>query len=213
MNHTTSSEELHQSPAHQGDLLESLAPAVDTAFSGVQRIELDRTSWIEHIPGWLRGSDRLFDEMRETAPWEQRYRVMFGERMTEPRLTAEYPDIARAPQPMLHTIADALSEHYAVDYRKLWINLYKDHRDSTGWHGDLIGKVQDRSTVPVLSLGATRRFLIRPVAGGKSISLPVASGDLVVMGGRCQVDWRHCVPKQSTPAGPRISVNFAPALP
>lgn len=93
------------------------------------------------------------------------------------------------------------------------MNLYRTHRDSTGWHGDLIGKVQDVSTVPVLSLGATRRFLIKPAAGGRSVSLTLASGDLVVMGGRAQRDWRHCVPKQTTPAGPRISVNFAPILP
>ena len=42
-------------------------------------------------------------------------------------------------------------------------------------------------------------------------TLTVASGDLVVMGGRSQRDWRHSVPKQASPAGPRISVNFAPA--
>lgn len=33
-----------------------------------------------------------------------------------------------------------------VPYRKLWMNLYRTHRDSTGWHGDLIGKVQKTST-------------------------------------------------------------------
>ena len=32
--------------------------------------------------------------------------------------------------------------------------------------------------------------------------------NLIVMRGRCQADWRHAVPKQSVPAGPRISVNF-----
>jgi len=62
----------------------------------------------------------------------------------------------------------------------------------------------------VLSLGAARRFLIRPADGGKSLSLTAAAGDLIVMGGRSQRDWRHCVPKQSTPSGPRISINFAP---
>lgn len=51
-------------------------------------------------------------------------------------LTAEYPDLADAPEPMLHAVAAALSEHYAVPYDGLWINLYRDHRDSTGWHGD-----------------------------------------------------------------------------
>lgn len=196
--------------AEQVDLFDVAEPAIDTEFTTAHRIELDATSWIEHVPGWLQGSDHLFRELLVGAPWEQRDRVMFARRFVEPRLTAEYPDISEAPEPLLRTVADALSEHYGVDYRTLWINLYRDNRDSTGWHGDLIRKVQQTSTVPVLSLGATRRFLIRPVEGGKSVSLTVAAGDLVVMGGRSQRDWRHSVPKQTTPAGARVSVNFAP---
>jgi alkylated DNA repair dioxygenase AlkB len=94
----------------------------------------------------------------------------------------------------------------------VWLNLYRNHRDSTSWHGDPIGKVQPTSTVPVLSLGAARRFLIRPAEGGKSVALTAGPGDLIVMGGRSQRDWRHSVPKQATAAGPRISVNFAPRL-
>ena len=196
--------------AGQVDLFGVVEPAIDTEFRTAHRIELDATSWIEHVPGWLTGSDHLFKQLLETAPWEQRDRVMYGRRFVEPRRTAEYPDLDQAPQPLLHTVAATLSEHYGVDYKALWINLYRNNRDSTGWHGDLIAKVQETSTVPVLSLGATRRFLIRPVDGGKSLSLKVAAGDLVVMGGRSQRDWRHSVPKQATPAGARISVNFAP---
>jgi hypothetical protein len=30
------------------------------------------------------------------------------------------------------------------------------------------------------------------------------------MGGRAQRDWRHAVPKETTPSAPRISINFAP---
>jgi alkylated DNA repair dioxygenase AlkB len=135
---------------------------------------------------------------------------MYTQRVVEPRLTAEYADIRDAPQPLLHAVAASLSEHYGVDYRSLWINLYRDQHDSTAWHGDVIGKVQEQSTVPVLTLGATRRFLIRATSGGPSTVFRPISGDLIVMGGRCQRDWRHCVPKQTDPAGPRISINFAP---
>jgi alkylated DNA repair dioxygenase AlkB len=195
----------------QGDLFEALGPAVDTGFTTRRRIELDETSWIEHAPGWLRASGSLFDELMATARWEQRYRYIYARRVTEPRLTAEYEDISAAPQPLLPVITAALAEHYGVAYRYLWLNLYRNHRDSTSWHGDPIGKIQETSTVPVLSLGATRRFLIKPAQGGQSVSLTVASGDLVVMGGRAQRDWRHSVPKQAVPAGPRISINFAPA--
>ncbi len=186
----------------QGDLFTDLGPAADAGFTTGRRIELDQTSWIEHAPGWLRGSGGLFDELMATAPWEQRHRYIYARCVTEPRLTAEYEDISAAPQQLLHTITATLARHYEVAYRYVWLNLYRTHRDSTSWHGDPIGKVQETSIVPVLSLGATRRFLIRPAQGGPSVSLAVASGDLVVMGGRAQRDWRHSVPKQATPAGP-----------
>jgi alkylated DNA repair dioxygenase AlkB len=198
--------------SRQEELFDALEPSVDAGFSTARRIELDETSWIEHVPGWLHASGTLLDELTATAPWEQRYRYMYGRRIAEPRLTAEYQDIDTAPQQMLHVITGTLAQHYTVAYRYLWLNLYRTHRDSTSWHGDPIGKVQQTSTVPVLGLGATRRFLIRPAEGGKSLSLAVAAGDLVVMGGRSQLDWRHSVPKQATPAGPRISINFAPHL-
>jgi alkylated DNA repair dioxygenase AlkB len=29
------------------------------------------------------------------------------------------------------------------------------------------------------------------------------------MQGRCQRDWQHCVPKQKTAAGARMSLNFS----
>jgi alkylated DNA repair dioxygenase AlkB len=48
--------------------------------------------------------------------------------------------------------------------------------------------------VPVLSLGATRRFLIRPYGGGRSIAFTPLGGDVLIMRGRCQRDWQHSVP-------------------
>ncbi|MCD2198167.1 alpha-ketoglutarate-dependent dioxygenase AlkB [Actinomycetospora endophytica] len=196
--------------AVQGDLFDAVESAVDEGFTTAERIELDGTSWIEHVHGWLSGSQQVFDDVLAAAGWEHRSRWMYSQKVIEPRLTAEYPDVDDAPLPMLRTVAATLGSHYGASYRSLWINLYRTHRDSTSWHGDTVGKTQETSIVPVLSLGATRRFLIKPAEGGRSTSLTVVSGDLVVMGGRAQRDWRHSVPKQSTPAGPRISVNFAP---
>jgi alkylated DNA repair dioxygenase AlkB len=212
----TASERVSDTPApsiQQWGLFDDLAPRLDVDFRSARRIDLDEASWIEYVPGWLSGSEHLFTELLETAPWEQRDRWMFSREVTEPRLTAEYPDIASAPQALLHQVAGVLSSHYAANYRSLWINLYRDNRDSTSWHGDLIGRVQEQSVVPVLSLGATRRFLIRPVEGGKSLSFQPGSGDLIVMGGRAQRDWRHCVPKLASPTGARISVNFSTERP
>lgn len=72
----------------------------------------------------------------------------------------------------------------------------------------------DEAVIPVLSLGATRRFLIRPRGGGPSKTIVAHGGDLVVMGGRCQKDYQHSVPKQKQPTGARLSLNFsAPVQP
>ncbi|MDE0494613.1 MAG: alpha-ketoglutarate-dependent dioxygenase AlkB [Acidimicrobiaceae bacterium] len=48
---------------------------------------------------------------------------------------------------------------------------------------------------------------LRPVGGGRSRSFTLASGDLLVMGGSCQQDWEHSIPKVAS-APPRMSVTF-----
>ena len=45
--------------------------------------------------------------------------------------------------------------------------------------------------------------------GGPSTTIVTHGGDLVVMGGRCQKDYQHSVPKQRQPAGARLSLNFS----
>jgi alkylated DNA repair dioxygenase AlkB len=181
----------------------------DLEFGGARRVPLDAWSWVEHVPNWLAEPGGLFEELLDVAPWEQRGRWMYTRNVVEPRLTAEYQDVADVPSDGLRAIVSALEEQYRSRYRSLWLNLYRDQHDSTAWHGDVIGRVLEQCTVPVLTLGATRRFLLRPTGGGASLTFSPASGDLIVMGGRAQRDWRHCVPKQSSPCGSRISINFA----
>lgn len=178
-----------------------------SAFGAGRRHALDATSWIDHFPAWLPASEALFDELAAIPGWEQRSRWMYTREVTEPRLTAEFHTLADMP-PELRAIAGRASAHYGVDYDSAWLNLYRDGGDSTGWHSDRPVDRKPSAIVPVLSLGATRRFLARPRRGGKSTVFTVNAGDLVVMGGRCQRDWVHAVPKEEAPTGARISVNF-----
>jgi hypothetical protein len=53
---------------------------------------------------------------------------------------------------------------------------------------------------------------VEHVPGWLSTIFKPEGGDLIVMGGRCQSDWVHCVPKQAQPAGARVSVNFMSSL-
>jgi len=182
-------------------------PSAPAPRSEVRR-SLDAASWVEVIPRWLPDPEALFAALLEDAPWEQRERWMYDRMVIEPRLTAEVRRMSEAPHPALVDAAQALSEAYGVRYDHLWLNLYRDGHDSTAWHRDRFSCRRPGCTVPVLSLGATRRFLLRRKEGGPSIPFTVSSGTLLVMGGRAQQDWVHAVPKADGTVGARVSVNF-----
>ena len=80
------------------------------------------------------------------------------------------------------------------------------------FHGDRIGRQSGHTVVAILSLGAPRRFLLRPAGGGTSRAFDLGWGDLLVMGGTCQRTWEHAVPKMAS-AKPRMSVQFRPEVP
>jgi alkylated DNA repair dioxygenase AlkB len=181
----------------------------DQTFASATRIQLDQTSWVDHVPGWLAGQTALMELLMDQAAWQQRSRWMYTRMVEEPRLTAEYPVIADAPQPELRYLAGALTAYYGRPYTRLWMNWYRDNNDGTGWHADRPANKLDDAVIPVLSLGAPRRFLIRPADGGPSTAIMAHGGDLVVMGGRCQKDYQHSVPKSRKPAGARLSLNFS----
>lgn len=190
----------------------TIAASVDpSAFDRATVHALDEHSWITHIPALVRGHTHLLNQLAALDIWEQRSRWMYNRMVKEPRLTAEYVDVQLVPR-MIGRIIAVLSAQYDVLYNRVWMNWYRSHRDGTGWHADRPANKAPTATVPVLSLGAPRRFLIRPGSGGPSTAFTPAGGDVIVMHGRCQRDWQHCVPKQNTPAGPRMSLNFSTTL-
>ncbi len=198
--------------AFQPSLLDvETTTAVDVSYDGLVRHALDETSWVDYCPGWLRGADALFGVLLETGEWKQRTRHMYDQRVLEPRLTAGWSVSAAAADvpPALPAMCATLSERYGVTFDSVWVNLYRDGRDSVAWHPDRNGRVHVQPLVATVSLGARRKFQLRPRGGGRiGLVLEPGCGDLVVMGGACQHDWEHCVPKTARPVGPRMSVTI-----
>src|SRR3712207_8638841 len=54
-------------PAWQPSLFGLDEPAVDEGFDRVARFNLDHASWVDHAPGWLRGSDAVFRDRKSTS--------------------------------------------------------------------------------------------------------------------------------------------------
>jgi alkylated DNA repair dioxygenase AlkB len=184
-------------------------PTVDHDFACVSRRWLDESSWVDHAPRWLHGADRVFGELVAALPWRQREVTMYDRRLPEPRLTAWW-STASPDAEVLPVLADAraaLTRHYSRPFDSIGFNLYRDGHDSVAWHADRERYALEDPTVAIVSTGQPRSFHIRPRGRGASLSWQLGHGDLFVMGGSCQHDWEHCVPKAAS-VGPRLSIMF-----
>jgi alkylated DNA repair dioxygenase AlkB len=181
----------------------------DRTYARLRRIALDREAWVDLVPGWVTGADRLFDDVLASRGWAQRSRQMYDQRVLEPRLTASWSTESGQPlaPPILEEIRRSLSERYGREFDSVGFNLYRDGGDSVAWHADRIPKEIEAPIVCLVSLGEPRRFLLRPKGGGSSRTFPVGHGDLLVTGGQTQRTWEHAVPKVAR-AGPRISLAY-----
>lgn len=195
----------------QPSLIDHGEPCVDPTFSALRRLEIDDCSWVDHSPGWLAGADALFEDLLATGDWKQRERWMYEKKVPEPRLTAGWSTDASAPDvpAILPDLCSVLSDRYDVEFDSVWVNLYRDGQDSVAWHGDSNRKRLRDPLVATVTLGAQRKFQLRRRGTTKIAHvLQPASGDLIVMGGACQHDWEHCVPKTAARVGPRMSVTI-----
>jgi alkylated DNA repair dioxygenase AlkB len=186
----------------------AISPQIRPAsLQEVPRLELSATSWVDHQPGWLQGSDKLYDELAERAHWQQGRRWMYHRMVDEPRLTSWYRRDAPLPHDSLEPLFEAFSQHYGPTFDSVGLNWYRHGEDSVAWHGDRVGRSQREAIVVIVSLGLGRPFLLRPSGGGRSRRYVLGGGDLLVMGGDCQREFQHTVPKVAN-AGPRMSVTF-----
>jgi alkylated DNA repair dioxygenase AlkB len=193
----------------QPSLFDGGAPTLDVSYDGLRRIVLDERSWVDYCPGWLAGSDAVFELLAANARWQQRTVTMWEHTLPEPRLTAGWSTDAAGAPPLLLEMCRLLSDRYSVGFDRVWVNLYRDGRDSVAWHGDRHRHVMSRPMVATVSLGARRRFQLRRRGTSTIVhTLTPGVGDLVVMGGECQNDWEHTVPKTARPVGARMSVTI-----
>jgi alkylated DNA repair dioxygenase AlkB len=190
--------------------------ALEPLGSSVRRTPLSHGAWIDLRPGWVTGSDTLFERLAERVPWRAERRRMYDRTVDVPRLLCFYEEGATLPDPVLDEAMRALSEHYGDElgepFRTAGLCLYRDGRDSVAWHGDRIGRGDTQDTmVAIVSIGTPRALMLRPRdGGGPARRLLLGHGDLVVMGGSCQRTWDHAIAKTARPTGPRISVQFRP---
>jgi len=145
---------------------------------------------------------------------------MFGRELRQPRLTAWYGDpgthyrysgLELTPKmwhPLLADLRVRLEQTLDVTFNSVLANAYRNGQDSMGWHSDNEPELGECPTIASVSLGANRRFSLRPKASGPSHSMVLENGSLLIMQGDCQARWKHALPKTAKPVGLRINLTF-----
>lgn len=181
----------------------------------VERVELDATSWVDVVRGLIRDADTVHDELLATATWEQGKVYRYERYVPEPRMAGHQPPEAR--HPALVAATTWLTRRYRVPFPYPALVQYRDERDSAGFHRDRELRWLDDTLIGVATFGAQRPWLLRPIGSNRyavdddladALDVAPASGDLLVMGGRCQADWLHAVPKVRGRVRSRISAQW-----
>lgn len=200
-------------------------PRAMTLFADESPRELlpyDGSAW--YIPGFVDESsaDTYFTRLLSDTPWEHRHIVMFGRQVLQPRLACWYGDLAYTysgirlePRPWTTTLDELRTRCTAESgssFNSCLVNLYRDGRDSMGWHADDEPELGAEPVIASLSLGEVRRFRMRHRESRTVVDVSLEHGSLLVMSGVMQHRWVHEIPKTTRPVGQRINLTFRQIL-
>ena len=166
-------------------------------------------------------SDAYFAALRHATAWGQGRLTLWGKTHDEPRLTAWYGDAGKSysysgivlhPQPwtpLLNEIRACVNEAAQTEFNSVLLNLYRDGRDSNGWHQDNEPALGVNPVIASVSFGAVRRFQMRhKIRKDLKLNLDLPHGSLLLMAGATQHTWQHQIPKTAKPVGERINLTF-----
>ncbi len=177
---------------------------------GVERHQLDAASWVDIGRGWLQRPDEIYAALAEALPWRQAAIWTYDHARPEPRLSASCRPGTEAPHPAVTEIHKALRRLYRVDFMPVvGLSWYRDGRDAMGAHRDSDLRHCEETVIAIVTLGATRPWTLAPKHDRTATTdLAPAAGDLIVMGGRAQLDWLHGVPPAPGVRSGRMSLQW-----
>lgn len=177
----------------------------------------DYGCWISNVYG--KDPNELFQELYYYE-WNQEELKMFGKTVLEPRKVMwfgsteyKYSGKVNKPRPLTPLLAHLVEFltndlQRPVKFNSVFCNLYQDGTKYIGWHSDNEKGLHPEPVIASISLGATRDFQLRNNNTKETITIPLCSGNLLVMYDNCQKDYKHQVPKRLRVKEPRINLTF-----
>jgi alkylated DNA repair dioxygenase AlkB len=179
---------------------------------------------VRFMQGFYRAphSTHYMERLLEEIQWREEKIRLWGKEYLQPRLSAWYGDAGRRyaysgvtlhPLPWTETllrIREDVESASGQRFNSVLLNLYRDERDSVGWHSDAEAELGSMPVIASVSLGATRCFRLRHKMRKdlKPVVIDLTDGSLLLMAGTTQACWQHAIHKQAIACGPRINLTF-----
>lgn len=180
-------------------------------------------SEICYYPNFLEGStaNRYFKTFKERIPWQQDDIKVYGKTYRQPRLTAlfgdngktySYSNIVMRPHIFtkeLEEVKVLLEKKTNIRFTSCLLNLYRDGKDSNGWHADDEKELGNNPVIASISLGQERFFHLRHKSDKElKHKILLEHGSLLLMKGETQHFWQHQIPKTARPIEERLNLTF-----
>jgi alkylated DNA repair dioxygenase AlkB len=162
-------------------------------------------------------AEAAFVALRGGVDWHANRRVMYEREVDVPRLTAHFAlaklvageaeGIDANGASAIASLARRVGEALATPFNSVGLNFYRDGNDSVAPHNDRLGDLVRGEPIALVSLGSTRRMLIRSKTPGEpAVPVDLEAGSLLVMSWSSQLHYTHGVAKTKARVGERISV-------
>jgi len=177
-----------------------------------------------YLPGFLDNDNasQLLQQLSSEIAWRQDQITVYGKTFDTPRLQAfqgepglhyQYSRLtltSTAWHPAIAALLPTLAQHCTTPFNCALLNLYRHGNDTMGWHSDDEPELGLNPVIASLSLGQSRRFLLRhkQFAKEKKQELVLHHGDLLIMSGSTQHYWQHSIPRTRKPLSARINLTF-----
>jgi alkylated DNA repair dioxygenase AlkB len=166
--------------------------------------------------------DSMLQKLMADTIWRQESVKIYGKTYQQPRLVAWYGDpgkkydysgISLTPLPwtdLLREIKRRIEDCTDTRFNSVFLNFYRDHNDSMGFHSDDERELGTEPAIASLTFGATRTFVLKHKKNADMATkkLPLEAGTVLLMKGATQRFWKHGIMKQTQPCGPRVNLTF-----
>jgi alkylated DNA repair dioxygenase AlkB len=166
-------------------------------------------------------ADTIFAQLTTDIPWQQDEIMVYGKNHQQPRLTAlfgnegkpySYSNIKMQPHPwnlLLQKIKSKVESVSHTNFTSVLLNLYRDGKDSNGWHADNEKELGINPIIASVSFGTERIFQLKHnTISNLKQNIVLEHGSLLLMKGTTQHFWKHQIPKTSKTIGSRINLTF-----